>query len=272
VGGGEAALQFFTAWLVEKSLSLDNIFIIALIFANLKVPPQFQHRVLFWGILGALVLRGVMILVGAEAIRRFSWIIYVFGGLLLLTAVRMLLARHEDVDVDRSLLVRLARRFHPVVAGFRGEHFFVRENGRRAMTPLFVALLAVEGADVVFAVDSIPAAFAVTRDPFLVFTSNVFAILGLRSLFFALAAVLPRFRFLKVSLVVVLGYVGVKMLLAHVYPLPVWISLLVICAVLTVGVLASVIVTRRDRAIRARLGGEAATPAAPSGPRPRGLP
>jgi tellurite resistance protein TerC len=254
---------------VEKSLSLDNIFVIALIFANLHVPPQFQHRVLFWGILGALVLRGVMIVGGAELIRHFSWVTYAFGGLLLLTAARMLVARHESVDVDRSPLVRLARRFHPVVRGFRGQRFFVREDGRRAMTPLFVALLAVEGADVVFAVDSIPAAFAVTRDPFLVFTSNVFAILGLRSLFFALAGILPRFRYLKISLVVVLAYVGVKMLVAHHYPIPAQVSLVVLCGILAVGVFASVVVTRRERATRAPAGHQPPRPeASPPGGSP----
>ena len=246
--GKQAALQFFTGYVIEKSLSLDNIFVIALIFTYFGVRAEYQHRVLFWGILGALVLRGVMIGAGAVLIQRFSWTTYVFGVLLLLTAVKMLIARHDNLEPDKNPLVRLARRLYPVSEDFEGQRFFTRRNGRRVITPLFLVLLVVESSDVLFAVDSIPAIFAVTHDPFLVFTSNVFAILGLRSLYFVLAGVMDRFRYLKMSLVFLLAYVGVKMLLAHHYPIPTLVSLAVIGGILSVGVIASVLAGHRDSA------------------------
>jgi tellurite resistance protein TerC len=180
IGGRQAMLEFYTGWLIEQSLSLDNILVIALIFAYFRVPLEYQHRVLFWGILGALIMRGIMIAAGTVLIRRFDWIIYVFGGLLLLTAIKLLVASDDHIEPDRNPLVRLARRFFPVSADFEGQRFFTRVAGRRAVTPLFLVLLVVESTDVLFAVDSIPAIFAVTTDPFLVFTSNVFAILALR--------------------------------------------------------------------------------------------
>jgi len=241
VTGKQAALEFFTGYILEKSLSLDNIFVIALIFSYFRVPLKYQHRVLFWGILGALIMRGVMIGAGAVLIARFYWTTYLFGALLLLTAARMLVVSHENLEPEKSPLIRLARRIYPVTHEAREQHFFVREAGRWAMTPLFLVLLMVEGTDILFAVDSIPAIFAVTSDPFLVYTSNVFAILGLRSLYFALAPLLAYFRFLKASLVFVLAFVGVKMLLAHSYPVPVVVSLPVIVGILGVGVLASVL-------------------------------
>lgn len=246
IGGGpgsgrQASLEFFTGYVLEKSLSLDNIFVIALIFSYFRVPLKYQHRVLFWGIMGALVMRGVMIGAGAVLIARFYWTTYFFGALLLLTAARMLVVSHENLEPEKSPLIRLARRFFPVTPTMREQRFFVREGGRWAMTPLFLVLLMVEGTDVLFAVDSIPAIFAVTRDPFLVYTSNVFAILGLRSLYFALAPLLAYFRFLKASLVFVLAFVGVKMLLAHSHPVPVAVSLPVIVGILGVGILASVL-------------------------------
>ncbi len=247
VSGKQASLEFFTGYLLEKSLSLDNIFVIALVFSHFRVPLMYQHRVLFWGVLGALVMRGVMIGAGAVLIARFYWTTYVFGGLLLVTAARMLLVSHENLEPDRSPLIRIARRFYPVTVGTRAERFFVHEEGRWAMTPLFLVLLMVEGTDLLFAVDSIPAIFAVTSDPFLVYTSNVFAILGLRSLYFALAPLLAYFRFLKASLVFVLGFVGVKMLLAHHHPVPVTVSLPVIIGILGVGVLASVLYPEAGR-------------------------
>jgi len=248
LNGRQAALLFFTGYLVEKSLSLDNIFVIALIFAYFRVPAMYQHRVLFWGILGALVLRGAMILAGAALIRRFDWIIYVFGALLILTAVKMLVARHDNLEPNKNPLVKLARRLYPVSPDFEGSRFFTRLEGRRAVTPLFLVLLVVESSDVLFAVDSIPAIFAVTTDPFIVFTSNVFAILGLRSLYFVLAGIMDKFRYLKMSLVFLLAYIGVKMLLSHHYPIPTFVSLCVICGILAVGILASIYAGQRDTA------------------------
>jgi len=246
--GEQAALQFFTGYVIEKSLSLDNIFVIALIFNYFAVPAIYQHRVLFWGVLGALVMRGMMIAAGAALINRFEWTIYIFGGLLLVTAVKMLVVHHDDVHPERNPLVKLARRIYPVTAAYEGQHFFSHLDGRRAMTPLFLVLLVVESSDVLFAVDSIPAIFAVTRDPFLVFTSNVFAILGLRSLYFALAAVMGRFRYVKSSLVFVLAFVGIKMLLSHHHPIPTAFSLAVIAGILAVGVLASLFGMKRGPA------------------------
>jgi len=246
IDGHTAALQFFTGYVIEKSLSLDNIFVIALIFAHFKVPPEHQHRVLFWGILGALVLRGTMILAGAALIERFDWISYVFGVLLIFTAGRMLVTKHDDVDPSKSTIVRLAKRAYPVSDTFEGKRFFTRVDGRRAITPLLLALLIVESSDVLFAVDSIPAIFAITHDPFLVFTSNVFAILGLRSLYFALAGMISKFRYVKTSLVFVLAFVGVKMLLTDYYPISTLVSLAVILGTLSVGILASIVVMRRE--------------------------
>lgn len=237
--GKSAAITFFTAYVLEKSLSLDNIFIIALIFSYFKVPAQFQHRVLFWGVFGALVLRGAMIALGIAAIREFSWLMYVFGALLLLTAVKMLVSSEGDIDPSRSWVVRAIRRWFPVTTEFHGSKFFVRIDGVLTATPLALTLALVESADVLFAVDSIPAVFSVTLDPFLVFTSNVFAILGLRSLYFALAALMDRFEYIKFSLVFVLAFVGVKMLLSNHWHIPAWVSLTFILGMLVVGLLSS---------------------------------
>lgn len=241
LNGKDAALHFFTGWIVEYSLSLDNIFVIAIIFQYFKVPAKYQHRVLFWGILGALVMRGIMIAAGAALIHRFEWIIYVFGVLLIFTAIKMLLTHQEDVSPEKNLFVRCARKLYPVTSDFEGHNFFTLVDGKRAITPLFLVLLVVESTDVLFAVDSIPAIFAITTDPFLVFTSNVFAILGLRSLFFALAGVMSRFHHLKSSLVFVLAFVGVKMLLSKYYPIDAPVSLAIIVGILVVGVIASLV-------------------------------
>jgi tellurite resistance protein TerC len=246
--GSQAALQFLTGYVVEKSLSLDNIFVIALIFSYFRVPAEYQHRVLFWGILGALALRGAMIAGGTLLIQRFEWITYVFGAFLIATAVKMLIARHDNLAPDKNPLIKLARRWFSVSPDFQGQKFFTNIDGRRAITPLMLVLLLVESTDVLFAVDSIPAIFAVTRDPFLVFTSNVFAILGLRSLYFALAGVMSRFRYLKMSLVFLLAFIGVKMLLTHHHPIPTPVSLAVIGGILSVGVLASIFGAKRDTA------------------------
>jgi TerC family integral membrane protein len=243
--GSKAAVQFLTGYIVELSLSLDNVFVIALIFQYFRIPAKYQHRVLFWGILGALVMRGTMILAGAALIRRFEWVIYLFGAFLIVTAIKMFFTRHETMHPERNLLVRGARKIFPVSTELDGQRFFTRLGGRKAMTPLFLVLLLVESTDVLFAVDSIPAIFAITRDPFIVFTSNVFAILGLRSMYFALAGAMDRFRYLKTSLVFVLAYVGVKMLLSHHVEVPGPLSLGVIVGMLAAGVIASVIVDRR---------------------------
>ncbi|OWY71864.1 hypothetical protein B7486_09405 [cyanobacterium TDX16] len=253
--GADAAMKYFTGYVVEKSLSLDNIFVIALIFRYFAVPGAFQHRVLFWGILGALILRGAMIAVGAALIHRFHWVIYVFGALLIATAVKMLMSKDEKIEPDRNPFVRVARRLYPVTPDFEGRRFFSHIDGKKAITPLFLVLLVVESTDVLFAVDSIPAIFAITTDPFIVFTSNVFAILGLRSLYFALASVMDKFRYLKVSLMLVLVFVGAKMLLSGHYIVPTQISLAVICGVLTTGIVTSMVVSGHQQRRRARSSG-----------------
>ena len=238
--GNDKALEFFTGYVIEKSLSVDNVFVIALLFSYFAVPTLYQHKVLFWGILGALVMRAAMIALGAKLITEFAWIIYIFGAFLILTGIKMIVKSEEEIHPERNPVVRLFKRFMPVTADYRGEKFFVRENGIRMATPLFVVLLLVEFTDLVFAVDSIPAIFAVTKDPFIVYTSNVFAILGLRSLYFALSGVMDKFHYLKVGLGVVLSFVGVKMLLAHSpWKIDTLVSLGVIVIVLAVSVVAS---------------------------------
>lgn len=239
LSGRDAALQFFTGYLVEKSLSVDNIFVIAMIFAHFRVPLAEQHRVLFWGILSALFMRGMMIFGGLALIERFEWITYLLGLALIYSAGKMLVIRHDTVDVANSATIRLLRRFFTVTDQFHGSKFFIRENGILVATPLFVALILVEITDVMFAVDSIPAIFAVTRDPFIVFTSNIFALLGLRSLYFVLAGLMEKFRYLKMSLVFLLAYIGVKMMLVHTFPIPTEVSLMIIGGILSVGILAS---------------------------------
>jgi tellurite resistance protein TerC len=237
--GTEAATMYFTGYLVEQSLSMDNIFVIALILTFFSVPAAYQHRVLFWGIMGALVLRGVMIAVGAHLIHSFDWIIYVFGALLVYTAWKMMSSDDDHLNPEDSRILRLVRKFIHVHPGFEGEKFFATVEGRWGATPLFLSLMLVETTDVIFAVDSIPAVFGITHDPFLVFTSNVFAILGLRSLYFALADLLDKFRYLKYSLVAILAFVGVKMLIHAVVVISPLISLGLIAVALGAGVGAS---------------------------------
>jgi tellurite resistance protein TerC len=245
--GAEAAIQYVTGYLLEWSLSVDNIFVIAVIFTFMKIPGQYQYRVLFWGIVGAIVLRGAMIAMGAALIHAFDWMFYVFGGILLFSAARMLVGEEEEFDPDKSVLVRIARRIYPVTDRLDGERFFTMVNGARAATPLFVCLLLVDFADVVFAVDSIPAIFAVTQEPFIVFTSNALAILGLRSLYFAIAGLMALFKYIKLSLVFILGFVGVKMMLHHHFEIPHAMSLGIIVGFLVVGILASIWASRRER-------------------------
>ena len=235
-----------TGYEVEKSLSVDNLFVIALIFSHFGVPPVYQHRVLYWGILGALLMRGGMILAGAALIKRFDWILYVFGAFLVFTAIKMLFAPKEPSQKS-DWLVNFAMRFFPVTKDYAGLKFVVRRNGGLMLTPLALALIAVESADVVFAVDSIPAIFAITLDPFIVFTSNVFAILGLRSLYFALADIIGRFHYMKLSLAVLLALIGAKLLLKdvlHDVPGLTYYTLGGVAAVLTAGVIASLLCPR----------------------------
>ncbi len=210
--GQSAAIKFVTGYLVELSLSMDNVFVIALIFGHLKVPAKLQHRVLFWGILGALAMRGAMIAGGAALVSRYHWVMYVFGAFLVLTAVKMLFAKKQEESPEEQWIVRWLHRHFRVTKEFHGQHFLIVRDGKRYLTPLAVALVLVESTDVLFAVDSIPAIFSITADPFLVFTSNVFAILCLRSLYFGLAGMLQKFRYLGVSLAIILGIVGLKML------------------------------------------------------------
>ena len=238
--GSGKALEFFTGYLIEKSLSVDNVFVFALLFSYFAVPPLYQHKVLFWGILGALVMRAVMIALGAALITKFAWIIYVFGGFLILTGIKMIVKREEEIHPENNPVVKWFKKLMPVTPDYRGDKFFVRENGLRMATPLFVVLLLVEVSDLIFAVDSIPAIFAVTTDPFIVYTSNVFAILGLRSLYFALAGVIDKFHYLKIGLGVVLSFVGVKMLLAHTaWKIDTLVSLGVIATTLAIAAVAS---------------------------------
>jgi tellurite resistance protein TerC len=240
--GSQKALEFFTGYLIEKSLSVDNVFIFALLFSYFAVPPVYQHKVLFWGILGALAMRAIMIALGAALITKFAWIIYLFGAFLILTGLKMIFKREEEIHPERNPVVRWFKKLMPVTADYRADKFFVRENGRRHATPLFVVLLLVEVSDLIFAVDSIPAIFAVTRDPFIVYTSNVFAILGLRSLYFALAGIMDKFHYLKIGLGVVLSFVGVKMLVAHTqYKIDTLVSLGLIAAILSISIIASLL-------------------------------
>jgi len=240
--GPQAALEFFTGYLIEKSLSVDNIFVFVLVFSFFQVPAEYQHRVLFWGILGALVMRGLFIAAGAALLASFAWIVYVFGAFLIFTGLRMAVQKEHHVNVKRNPLVRLVRRVMPVTDGYRGGRFFTLESGRRAATPLFLVLLAVEFTDLIFAVDSIPAIFAVTRDPFIVYTSNVFAILGLRSLYFALAGIVHKFHYLKLGLGIVLVFVGVKMLLAHSpFKIPIGVSLAIVGGIIALSIVTSLL-------------------------------
>ncbi len=245
--GSTAALEFLTAYLVEKSLSVDNVFVFLAVFSALAIPAVHQHRVLFWGILSALVLRAAMIFAGTAALDRFEWLVYVFGLFLVVTGVKLFLHRGRPRDPLGGPVTRLVRRVIPATGRLDGRHFFTLENGRRLATPLFTALVLIELADVVFAVDSIPVVLGITRDPFIVFTSNVFAMLGLRSLFFLLAGAVERFAYLDVGLSAVLVFVGVKMAAVHVVDVPALASLAVIVAILGLSMLASL---RRPRAGR----------------------
>jgi tellurite resistance protein TerC len=240
--GGEAALQFLTGYLIELSLSIDNLFVFVLLFTRFRVPESCQHRVLFWGVLGAIAMRVVMIWAGAAVVERFHWVLYVFGAFLVVTGARMLMARAEAEAPSSDRLVEWLSRRLPVAGSVEDGRFFTRVDGRLAVTPLLIVLIAVELADLMFAVDSVPAIFAVTTDPFLVATSNIFAILGLRSMYFALAGLSKRLRFLKQGLAVVLAFIGAKILLAGIWPIPIAAALAVTVGIIGVAVAASLLV------------------------------
>ena len=243
--GPQHGLDFLTGYLIEYSLSVDNIFVFVLIFAYFRVPPRAQHRVLVWGIVGALVMRGIMIWCGIALVQRFHFVLYLFGLFLLITALRMFFGKYERRDFGESWVIRICRRAFPITNEFYNEHFHARVDGRWMLTPLALALIAIDIMDLVFAVDSIPAVFAITQDPFIVYTSNICAIIGLRSLYFLLARLIDRFIYLQTGLAVILGFVGIKMIVADYYPISNWISLGVIVLVLAVTITISMIVTRR---------------------------
>lgn len=241
MGGKEAALKFFTGYLLEESLSIDNLFVMALVFSKFRVPKMYQHRILFWGIIGVLVFRGILIGLGIALVHNFSWLFYIFGLFLLYSAYKML-AQHdgEEEDINNRSVVKFIRRFYPVSSSYDGGHFFTVEDGRRAVTPMFVALMVIETTDILFAFDSVPAVFSITTDPFLVFSSNIFAIMGLRSLYFVLANVLDRFEHLRYSLIAILFFIGAKMMLIPLkVHIPIGISLGVIGLLLAIGVAVS---------------------------------
>lgn len=246
--GAESGLEWTTGYLIEKSLSVDNVFVFLLIFSTFSVPAQYQHRVLFWGILGALIMRAILIAFAGFLLGTLHFIIYIFGAFLIFTGIKFITGGDHVPTLDDNRLVKLAKRFYPVTETYEGQKFFVRRNGVRYMTPLFLVLLLVESTDLVFAVDSIPAIYAVTDDPFIVFTSNVFAILGLRALYFVLAGYLAGLRYLKPGLAAVLIFVGGKMLLVDIYKVPALLSLAVIIAILGISFGASIRARKRDEA------------------------
>jgi tellurite resistance protein TerC len=246
--GADQAIDFFTGYLIEYSLSVDNIFVFSVIFAYFRVPPQYEHRVLLWGILGALVMRALMIWLGVTLVARFEFLLYIFGAFLLATGVRMLLGKSQSIDLEKNFILRTTRRLLPVTTDYHGPKFIALVAGRRVLTPLALVLIVIEVMDLVFAVDSIPAVLAITRDTFIVYTSNICAILGLRSLYFLLANLVTRFIFLRVGLAIILCFVGVKMLSEPWLHLPSWISLLIIATVLAITTIASFVATKNQPA------------------------
>lgn len=246
--GKVKALEFLTGYVIEKALSVDNLFVFLVIFSSFRVPPQLQHRVLFFGVLGALVLRALFIGLGTALIATFHWVLYVFGAFLVYTGIKLMRGSDGEVNPEHNVLFRLFRRFVPSVSEYHGTSFWVVQQGRRYATPLLVVLIAIESSDVIFAVDSIPAIFGITIDPFIVFTSNVFAILGLRSLYFALAGMMDRFHYLQAALAAVLVFIGAKMIAAFWYEVPVGYSLLVVLTLLCGGVGLSLVRPRVEKA------------------------
>lgn len=243
--GPTKALEFFTGYLIEQSLSVDNLFVFIMIFSFFHITKVHQPKILKWGIIGALVMRAIFIMTGIELIERFHWIIYVFGGILVVTGLKMAFGGDEKIDPEKNLLIRLVRRFVPITKRIRDDRFFIKKGGVRAATPLFLALVMIESSDLIFAVDSIPAVLAVSRDPFIVYTSNVFAIMGLRSLYYLLSNVMEMFVYLKLGVSMILVYVGVKMLLVDIYHIPIIFSLGTIVGVLLISILTSITIGNR---------------------------
>lgn len=235
----QAVIKYFTGYLIELSLSVDNIFLIALIFSSFAIPKKYQHEVLFYGVLGAIILRAIMIVFGVALINKFTWIIYVFGVFLIITAIRMVVGQDKPKDPKNSKMYKWINKIFPVTTTMHGDKFFVRMNGKKYATPLFVALIIIELTDLFFAIDSIPAILAITADPFIVFSSNILAVMGLRSMYFLIVGMLDKFKYINYSLIVILGFVGVKMILTHHVDIPDWLSLAVIVVSLTVGMWAS---------------------------------
>ncbi|MDP3354210.1 MAG: TerC family protein [Flavobacteriaceae bacterium] len=244
--GKVKALEFLTGYVIEKSLSIDNLFVFIMIFSYFNVEAKYQHKILFWGILGALIMRAIFIFAGVALINKFHWIIYVFGAFLIFTGIKMLFHKDEDIDPNKNPLVRLFKRFMPITTTSHGDKFFVKIGLKTFATPLFIVLLLVEFTDLIFAVDSIPAILAITNDTFIIFTSNVFAILGLRSLYFALAGITQYFHYLKYGLSAVLVFVGIKMTIVDIYKVPIVYSLLTILAILAISIIASLMVPKKE--------------------------
>ena len=246
--GAEPAMQFLTGYVIEKSLSIDNIFVFVLVFSYFKVPSLYQHRVLFWGIIGALIMRAIFIVAGITLIEKFHWIIYIFGAFLVLTGIKLAINNGTKIDPEHNPVVRLFRKFFPATNKYHGNKFWILENGKRTATPLFIVLILIETTDLIFAVDSIPAILAITNDAFIVYTSNVFAILGLRSLYFALSGIMNLFHYLHYGLAAILVFVGVKMCIVDIYKIPVSYSLFVIAGILVFSILASIL-NRKEKVI-----------------------
>ena len=242
----KAVIKYITGYLIELSLSVDNVFVIAVIFSSFSIPPLYQHRVLFWGILGAIVFRALMIVFGVALITKFEWIIYVFGVFLLYTAFKMLKSNEEEFDPRKSFIFKQVKKIFPISTKLHGHDFFIKKMGIRAATPLFVALIVIELTDILFALDSIPAILAITADPFIVFSSNILAILGLRSMYFLISRMLEKFKYINYSLVVILAFVGIKMLLSHYVEFPEWLSLSVIALALIGGVASSMLLAKKE--------------------------
>ncbi len=247
VAGTTKGLEFLTGYLIERALSFDNIFVFVIIFSYFGVPAQYHHKALFWGVVGALITRSIFIAAGTALIIHFEWILYIFGGILIISGWKMMMEKNIEVHPDRNIFIRMTRRFFPVSSGYESPKFFLRKDGRLFLTPLFLVLITVETTDIVFAVDSIPAVFGVTQDPFIVYSSNVFAILGLRATYFLLAGIMDSFHYVSHGLSLVLIFIGLKMLVAGFFPISILASLIIVAVILMVAIIASIIRNRRQR-------------------------